>query len=70
MLVSRDISYLTFCIWSNLAKTDRTKDCLVALGDIGRLSWIMNIDAYLDTRTLTLDTAVTRLRVATPRWHC
>ena len=33
VLVSRDISYSTFCILSSLAKTDRTKNYLVALGD-------------------------------------
>ena len=32
VLVSRDISYSTFYIWSSLAKTDRTKKFLVVLG--------------------------------------
>lgn len=35
----------------------------------GCLARILNIDAYLDTRPLALDTAVARLGMATSGWH-
>ena len=57
----RDISYLTFCILSSLAKTGHTIQYHTASGIHGCVCGTVYLDAYLDTGTLTLDAAVTRL---------